>query len=90
MSNTIELSADVRISREIARQGTLAGWQAGVEAALTAPNCQHWTLGAAGGFVGSIVQLCGFDTCGINFSGPSSCGKTLAQQLAVSAWTSPG
>ena len=41
MSNTIELSADVRISRELARQGTLAGWQAGVEAALTAPNCQH-------------------------------------------------
>jgi Domain of unknown function (DUF927) len=89
MSNRIELSADVRIPREIARQGTLAGWQAAVEAALTALNCPHWTLGAASGFVGSIVQLCRFDTCGINFSGPSSCGKTLAQQLAVSAWTCP-
>jgi hypothetical protein len=89
MSNRMELSADVRIPREIARQGTLRDWQAAVEAAVTATNCPHWTLGAAGGFVGSVVQLCGFDTCGINFSGPSSCGKTLAQQLAVSVWTCP-
>ena len=89
MSNAIEWSADVRIPSEIARQGTLAGWQAAVEAALSALNCPHRTAGVAGGFVGPIVQWCGFDTCGINFSGPSSCGKTLAQQLAVSAWTCP-
>jgi hypothetical protein len=83
------LSADVRIPREIARQGTLTGWQTAVEAALTAPDCPHWTLGVAGGFVGPLVQLCGFDTCGMNYSGPSSCGKTLSQQLAVSVWTCP-
>jgi hypothetical protein len=89
MSNRIELSADVRIPPEVACSGTLEGWQAAVEAAVTATNCPHWTLGAAAGFVGAVVQLCGFDTCGINFSGPSSCGKTLAQQLGVSVWTSP-
>jgi hypothetical protein len=89
MSNRLELSADVKIPREVARNGTLEGWQDAVEAAVEATNCPHWTLGAAAGFVGSVVQLCGFDTCGLNFSGPSSCGKTLAQQLAVSVWTSP-
>jgi hypothetical protein len=85
----VELSADVRLAAEICRAGDLAGWQAAAAAAAIAENCPHWTLGLCGGFVGPVLQLCGFETCGINFSGPSSCGKTLAQQLGVSVWTSP-
>jgi hypothetical protein len=60
-----------------------------VEAALAAPDCPHWTLGLAGGFAGPIAARVGFDTCGVNFSGISSSGKTLAQKLAASAWGSP-
>jgi hypothetical protein len=85
----VELSADLRLAPETCSAGNLAGWQAAAEAAVSAVNCPHWTLGLCGGFVGPVLQLCGFETCGINFSGPSSCGKTLTQQLGVSAWTSP-
>jgi hypothetical protein len=72
-----------------ARTGSLDGWRAAVAAAVLAPNCPHWILGAAAGFAGSILALIGLDTCGINLSGLSTSGKTLAQKLAVSAWTSP-
>ena len=89
MGNRIELSADVRVPPDVGHAGTLAGWQDAVKAAAAAENCPHWGLGIAAGFAGPIVQLCGFQSCGLNFSGPTSCGKTLAQQIAVSAWTSP-
>ena len=35
-----------------------------------------------------VQSLAGLDSCGINLSGLSSSGKTTAQRLAVSAWTS--
>ena len=47
------------------------------------------TLGTASGFVGPVIGKCGFDTCGIDFSGRTSLGKTTAVALGVSAWTSP-
>ena len=85
----LELAADVRLAAEIARGGTLMGWQAATEAAAKVKNCPHWMLGVAGGFVGPILQLCELETCGIDLSGPTSCGKTLGQQLGISVWTSP-
>jgi hypothetical protein len=89
MRPRMELSADVRLAPEVACGGTLKGWQAAAEAAAAVPNTPHWTLGLSGGFVGCILQLVGLDTCGVCLSGPSSCGKTLSQQIAVSVWTSP-
>jgi hypothetical protein len=85
----LELAADVRLAPEVARGGTLTGWQAATEAAAKVKNCPHWMLGVAGGFVGPILQLCELETCGIDLSGPTSCGKTLGQQLGISVWTSP-
>ena len=69
--------------------GELAGWQAATRAALQAPNCPHWLLGIVGGLAGTIVDLVQLDSCGINLSGPSSRGKSTAQRLAASAWSSP-
>jgi hypothetical protein len=89
MSNRLELSADVRLAPEVACGGTLAGWQTAVGSVATVQDVPHWALGIAAGFAGCILQLVGLDTCGVNFSGPSSCGKTLTQQLGVSVWTSP-
>jgi hypothetical protein len=40
-----------------------------------------------GGFVGSIIALTGLDSCGVNFSGLSSSGKSTAQRIAVSIWS---
>jgi Domain of unknown function (DUF927)/Toprim domain len=59
------------------------------EAALAAPDCPHWLIGLAAGFAGTIAALTGLDTCGVNLSGISSSGKTLAQKLAASVWGSP-
>jgi hypothetical protein len=85
----LELAADVRLAPEVARGGTLMGWQAATEAAAKVKNCPHWILGLTSGFVGPILQLCELETCGIDLSGPTSCGKTLGQQLGISVWTSP-
>ncbi len=85
---TLELAAAAR-PPGCARRGSLDGWRSAVAAAVLTTNCPHWILGAAAGFAGPILALIGIDTCGINLSGLSTSGKTLAQKLAVSAWTSP-
>jgi hypothetical protein len=83
----IELDQLVRLAPRIARSGTIAGWQEAVHAAVTSKNCPHWILGIAGGLAGPIVELCGLPSCGLAFSGPTSLGKSIAQQLAVSSWS---
>jgi hypothetical protein len=85
----IELSANVKLRDGVSRSGTIEGWEAAIRAAVNAENCPHWTLGAASAFAGVIIDLIGLDTCGLNESGKTSLGKTTAQQLAVSAWSSP-
>jgi|GEM_PF-2239626 len=70
-------------------KGTLEGWKKAVTAAAEATGCPHFLLGVLAGFAGAVQSLAGLDSCGINLSGLSSSGKTTAQRLAVSAWTSP-
>jgi Domain of unknown function (DUF927)/Toprim domain len=79
-------------NRQIAplQAGTMDGWKEAAAAALGGSNVPHWTLGIAAGFAGVLVSLTGLDTCGINLSGMSSAGKTTAQRLAVSVWSSVG
>jgi putative DNA primase/helicase len=57
--------------------------------ALSVAGCPHWTLGVVAAFAGLLVSLIGLDTCGVNLSGQSSSGKSTAQRLAVSAWSTP-
>ena len=85
----VELAMLARIAPHVAESGTLEGWRNAISSAVSVKNCPHWTIGAAGGFAGPIIDLTGLDSCGINFSGLSSTGKTLAQRLAVSAWSRP-
>ena len=84
----LELAADARLPGA-AKAGSLDSWRTAVAAAVLASNCPHWILGAAAGFAGPILAVIGLDTCGANLSGLSTSGKTFAQKLAVSAWTSP-
>lgn len=86
---TLELAASARMDAEIAVAGTFEGWQDAIAAAVSATRCPHWMLGILAGFVGPLVSLTGLDTCGINLSGLSSSGKSTAQRLAVSAWSTP-
>ena len=84
-----ELQAEARVSPRVARGGTFEGWKAAVSVAASVPGCEHFTIGIIAGFVGPILSLCGFDTCGVNFSGKTSLGKTTGQRLAVSTWSRP-
>jgi phage/plasmid primase-like uncharacterized protein len=70
-------------------RGSIEGWKEAVAAAAEVRGCPHFLLGALCGFAGVVQSLSGLDSCGINLSGLSSSGKTTAQRLAVSAWTSP-
>lgn len=85
----LELHAGKRIPPDIATSGTLDGWKTAIAAAIEAEGCPHWTLGAAAAFAGPLLALAGLDTVGINLSGLSSSGKSTAQRIAVSAWSSP-
>lgn len=68
--------------------GTLAGSQIAANAALNSPNF-YWTLGLCIGFIGPLQTLIGAPSGGMNFSGDSSLGKTLAEILAAMAWGNP-
>jgi hypothetical protein len=83
----IELDSAVRLAARISRGGTLQGWQEAVRVAITSPNCPHWILGIVSGLAGPIVQLCQLPSCGLAPTGPTSVGKSIAQQLAASSWS---
>ena len=86
-NSAIELSVSTRVADGIA--GDMGGWQQAVSAAITTSKCPHWLIGLFTGFADTISALTGLDTCGINISGFTSSGKTIAQKLAASAWGSP-
>jgi hypothetical protein len=85
----IELAASAKLADGVSSSGTIEGWQAAVRTAVTAENCPHWTLSAAAGFAGVLVDLTKSETCGLNLSGGTSLGKTTGQRIAVSTWSSP-
>jgi hypothetical protein len=86
---TLELATSSRLEPGVAVAGDTSCWRRAIEAALSVTGCPHWTLGIIAAFAGVLVSLIGLDTCGINFSGQSSSGKSTAQRLAVSAWSTP-
>lgn len=85
----LELSAAARLKPDVAVRGTLDGWRRASEAAIAVSDCPHWTIGVMAAFAGPIVALAGLDTCGVHLSGMSSSGKSKAQRLAASAWSTP-
>lgn len=76
-------------AKDTATVGTLDGWKQAAAAAFATPENYHWPVGVLAGFAGTLVQLAGVDTCGVNLSGRTSKGKTTAQALAASAWANP-
>jgi hypothetical protein len=86
----IELSVERRLQPSLSTRGSIEGWRQAIEAASNVENCLHWVLGIVAGFAGPVLALAGLETTGLNLSGLSSSGKTLAQKLGASAWSSPG
>jgi hypothetical protein len=85
----LELAASARMDPESAAAGSFEDWQHAAAAAVAMDGCPHWTLGVIAGLVGPLISLIAYDTCGINLSGLSSSGKSTAQRLAVSSWSTP-
>jgi hypothetical protein len=85
----VELAISARMPPDVARSGTLDDWKAAISTAMSVTDCPHWALGSVSGFAGALASLTGLDTCGINFSGLTSSGKTFGQEMAASAWSSP-
>ena len=85
---TMELTTNAKMAMP-AKAGSLDAWKIAIAAAVGARDCPHWVIGTLAGFAGTVVALTGLDTCGINLSGLSSAGKSMAQRMAVSAWSSP-
>ena len=85
----LELTIPARLPPVVARAGTLDAWKEAIATAMSVTDCPHWTLGSIGGFAGPLASLAGLDTFGVNFSGMTSAGKTFAQEMAASAWSSP-
>lgn len=67
--------------------GTLAGWIEHVAAPCTGNS--RLVLAVSMAFAGPCLGLVAVDGGGINFRGPSSCGKTTAQCVAASAYGPP-
>ncbi|WP_155931833.1 DUF927 domain-containing protein [Methylopila sp. 73B] len=88
-NSTVELAISARMSPAVATGGTLEGWKKAATLAATTPGCEHWTIGLLAGFAGVLVDLTAIDTCGIDFTGMSSAGKSTAQRIATSAWCVP-
>ena len=85
----VELALSSRIAAPLSIGGTMGDWREAACAAASVQNCHHFTLGLMSAFAGVLVSLVGADSCGINFSGLSSSGKTTAQRLAASVWAKP-
>ena len=86
---TVELGIAARMSAAVAQGGTLDAWKAATTVAATVPGCEHWVLGLLSGFAGVLIDLTQIDTCGIDFTGMTSAGKSTAQRIAASAWSVP-
>jgi len=71
-------------------KGTLAGWTAGaVEVLKYADTNFYWPLGMVAAFGGPLLGILDWDPVGFSFSGLTSKGKTMAQILGTTVWTTP-
>ena len=76
--------------RDRAPRGDLAGWKVAADAAVDhVESNSYWAFGLAAGFAGVVLGLLGELPCGINLSGETSKGKSVALRLAASVWAAP-
>lgn len=71
------------------RGGDLEGWKDAIKLACEHDQCDHFQVGIISGFLGPIINLCGFDSTVIFYNGTTSKGKSTCQMLGTSAWSTP-
>ncbi|GAA6198694.1 hypothetical protein NBRC116598_41390 [Pseudophaeobacter arcticus] len=83
---TMRLHSDMQV-RDRGKMGTIEGWQTGAHAAIDVKENFYWPIGVAAGLTGPVMQLMQIDPVGLYFFGESGQGKSDAERLAVTAWT---
>ncbi len=71
------------------KAGTLESWQSHLAEPIVRLDVPHWLLGLYSGVAGTVLQLIGEPTCGLNFSGTTSRGKSTAQFIGAGVWGDP-
>ncbi|MFW8594954.1 DUF927 domain-containing protein [Cribrihabitans neustonicus] len=82
----VRLHSDALV-KDRGKMGSFAGWRDSVHAAMDVHENFYWSVGAAAGFVGPIMGLMKIDPVGLYFFGESGQGKSDAERLAISPWT---
>jgi putative DNA primase/helicase len=80
--DTVVLAANAR--NPFAVTGKLDEWRINVAALVGEHERGAFLLSAA--FAAPLLKIAGMDGAGINFYGPSSCGKTTLLRVAASPW----
>lgn len=79
-------------------RGSMEEWRDAADAAMWSADPHderhansnfHWTLGLCASFVGPVIGLADLPPRGLNLSGDSSKGKSIALQLGASVWGNP-
>ena len=73
--------ADDRVVR-----GTLEGWKQEVASKCFDYRTPHWALSLFAGSAGMFLTILDEPTCGVNWSGTSSLGKSTGQMIAAGIW----
>lgn len=72
-----------------AQAGSLDGWISGVNAAFNLGLVQ-FQVGALAAFVSPIMDLCGYESRTVFFTGAAGRGKSTSHEIQASAWGDPG
>ena len=83
----IELDPKAKVAHDVVEGGTLDEWKETARMVAALPAMPHWNLALIAGPVGCLVDFLELPSCGMNYSGATSIGKTTAQMLACSWWT---
>jgi hypothetical protein len=68
--------------------GSLTDWTAATAAAFHS-EVLHFQVGILAGFVSPLLQLCGYPSVWIAYTGSTSKGKSTAQKLQAACWGEP-
>jgi hypothetical protein len=85
----LELTVNSRIPKRSGKSGDIEEWKRISSLIPTLDNTPHWSFALMAGFGGVLIDLLGYDTCGICWTGYTSRGKSTAQIIMASPWGNP-
>ena len=88
-TDSISIELDDSVKRRFEpKKGTIEGQIAAFDAALKCGN-PHLALGIYSGYAGAVLELIGYPSSALVFTGETSKGKSTAQRLGASVFSDP-